>query len=998
MRRALGVFAAALTWGAVGAAGAQQMPTWIFGSGGGVSEAGEVRHFSATGLGLPAGKSEGGGITAYHGYLPRTARVRDVTPPEIVVPRDVRVSTLRDACAALVNLPAVQVTDDHDPRPRVTVTLETEPPQDIDPAGGEVRLEVGTYDVLIVARDRYGNESQASYRVDVVDGAPPRIEPVPDPTPIGGEAEAASPAGTAVELRYDCVDACDPEPAVTQEPRLVRYPLGDTGVVLRCRDSSGNEAREGVLVRVRDRTPPALAAALPDGAGAECDSPAGARYRVPRPVWADNATSAPALQLSLIVDPDGANRAFDGLPEHVDLTLGRHVLRYVAVDAAGNRGTADLTVEITDSGEPTIEVLEVPENGWHGGPGDVRVVIAIASGCSGRADGLQVNVVPPPVAMAMDGNRVTLTYREEGRYRLNITVRDAEGNEARDSSVGFGIDRNPPQAVMRVPGPIGAGDGPRTWPIFARDQRLAIDVGGEEEADGTPSGIANVTVILDPDDPARMRVLADRDFGGVGNPPLGQRVAVGVGCELTQRAGPGGVVIRDGYCGADLALDLRQVRRGAHVLEVTVTDFAGNSSTGSTRFLNLDLNTGAVELLARVTEMIQGDPGAARGALVAAARELAAVRDLSALPIEDAPHDTPLFLNAALGAAQRATIGLMQAIDAAEAPLAQRITGLVDALQRVARADVVLMHAYSASLDRQQLPRFLRDAYAVDAELLDRTLASVAQALGARAWAQAATDLSNAGFYAKSAYSAWMMDYHSVPAPIDRAAVLAEYARGRDILADIRDELSVYLTLDEPPAAVQVQRIRDRLNTVIQRLDTLARDGFRTANGQVGLTDEAYVDALIELREVANVSTEAGNRGAAVRNYQWSMMQVIRYMTQASVEDAIVSFGGGRRNWPIYRHSAELIELGVDLLDDRRVQEVINLYGLDEDAICLVTAVYHCDFRHDEGAADVDQPIPEAETADFCWARMWRPREWPGLAPAGGIPPECQYSPEGDLR
>lgn len=1000
MRQAMGVFAATCLLLLGTTAEAQQIPNWVFGSGGGESSQGPNRHFSATGLGMGVGRSEGGGYVVYHGYLAGAAAVRDDVPPVIDVPDDLDVTTQADACSALVNLPAVQVTDNRDRAPRVQVTLQSNPPQDIDPAGEEVRLEIGTYDVLIVATDKYGNESRASYRIDVEDRTPPQLIPVPNPTPVGQEAEASSPIGTPVNLRYNCIDACDPNPVAAQQPALVRYPVGDTNVAVMCRDSIGNEARHNVTVRVRDTRPPTLAAALPDDVDAECNRAGGAIYPVPRLVWQDNGTNAQDLRFSLIVDPDGANQVHDPLPGEVVLGRGRHVLRYVAVDAAGNSGTADLEVNIIDEGVPLIEVLAAPENGWHGGVEDVQVVLSISDGCSDLQNELDIDIVPPPTAMAVEGNRVTLTYRAEGRYRLAIHVEDEDGNEASDNTVGFGIDRGAPQPVIRVPSQTGVVSEDRlTWPIFARDQRLALNFGGEDESDGTPSGIANVTVILDPDDPNENRLVADHDFDGAGNPPQGQRVVAGVACENMVRGNVGGVPVRDRYCSFDLELDLREVPKGAHVLEVTVTDFAGNSSTTTAHFINADLNSGAVELIARLGDLIQnGDPGAARGNLVGASQQLTRVRDLSALAIQGSTYRTPRFLGAALAAAQLATLQLIDALDRADGALAARIEDALETLQRLGRGDVVLMQAYTASLERRNRPAFLTEAYETDVELLDLSLASIDRALGTGQWSQAATDVVGAFFFAKSAYSEWMMDYDYVPHPAQRDLVTAEYARGRDILVGIRDELNAYLTLPSPPAEVQMRRIRDRLNTVVDRLNTLVTSGFQGPGGGAGLSDASYLDALVELREVANVSTEAGNRGAWVRNYQWPMMQVIRFMTQASVEDAIASFGGGRVNWPIYLLSRELIDEGVALLDERRVQEVIDLYGLDEDAVCLVTAVYHCDYIRDEGPGDLDDPRPDDDVEPFCWDKMWRPGEWPMVPAANGVIAQCQYAPAGNLR
>ena len=118
--------------------------------------------------------------------------------------------------------------------------------------------------------------------------------------------------------------------------------------------------------------------------------------------------------------------------------------------------------------------------------------------------------------------------------------------------------------------------------------------------------------------------------------------------------------------------------------------------------------------------------------------------------------------------------------------------------------------------------------------------------------------------------------------------------------------------------------IRVRLAGVIADLDTLIADGINS-----GLTDLEYLNALLELRSVARSSATASNQGAYVRVYQLAMMQVVRWLTHffatAQYFDPV--------DQPVYELAQASIDEGVELLDQREVASVINLYGDVEKAL-----------------------------------------------------------------
>ncbi len=983
-------------------------------AGAGKAENAQYSGFFVIGGGAAAGVVGNAGLQGRITRLGGAGGVDD-QPPTIFPPDDMVVPTQADRCIGIVNIPAIRVTDNRDRSPDVTVTLRgLAQPLDVDPAGVQLELPLGSYDVVIVAVDGSENEARASFRIDVVDQTPPVIDPVPNPTPVGQEAEAASPAGTPVAYQTGCTDVCDDDPTLRREPIQARYGLGDTAIQLSCTDAAGNVAREGFTIRVRDTTPPQVAGNMPDDIAIECDSPQGATIDVPRIVWSDNGSNAGDLTLSMILNPGAVGeQRYNQIPAELTLVRGRHVLRYISVDEAGNEAMADLTVDVTDNGVPQIARVSIPENGWHSGDGPVSIVLDVADGCSGAGADLEMNILPPPSSVDINGPRVTITYENDGLYNISFTATDDDGNQASDNSIGFGIDRDAPRPAFTVPSQAGVNpNDDATKPIFALAELLPTNEGGVDEGDGVTSGVRNVTVEIDPG--AGGRIIANQDFNGNGNPPRGAVNVGNVGCEI---------VGNDGLCTEDGELNLRLLGSGAHVLRVSVTDFAGNTATRDGNFLALNLADGLPIIQDDLLAMIQaGPPAEVRGPLALAVQASSVAQRVAADLIAN-DYGTPVFLGGVLRYVQTMTIQLSQAIAAAQGGLEGDIIDATHLLLRLAQSDVQLLQQHAVD---EGIPAvgYLREAFEVDGGFVDDAVAVTRQSLDAEQWNQAAANTLLGVVHAKSMLALWIEPWAEQPDPFDIPSLVSRYAHSMDILTEIRDELTAYLRLDGAPANRNMTNIRDRLADVIARLEGMITDG--DGDGRVdfflgdpldpdaGLSDQAYVEALLDLRAVANFSAIAGNEGAWVRNYQWSIMQIVRFFVQSSIESANAVRGGNRENWPIYVRARELIAGGVDELDERQVQAVIDRYGQEEDSICLIIASYHCDFLDDEGqrrdfnpdfdpdaATDQDRVIPEEEVPAFCWAKMYRPSEWEDVVADARFPqqhPACHYAKNGDLR
>lgn len=976
-------------------ASAQQQAAQAQSSGGGASSGGNMRHLSSTGVGMAVGRSAGGNVVAYNGFLARAVGARDTQPPVFDPPPvnlQAAIGANAQACSATVAVPAVRVVDNRDPAPVITAALQTNPVQMLNPAGQMVNLAPGSYDVLLTATDRRGNVARASYRIIVADGTVPTLANVPDPTPIGREAEAAAPAGTAVNVGVPrCSDVCDANPTLSSNAP-VRYPVGDTNVDWVCVDAGGNRAAAArTVVRVRDRTAPAVAGGAPQAFAADCNNPAGSLVRVPGVAWQDNADSANQLTYSLVVDPAGANQAFDPIPATVTLTGGPHVLRYIARDRSGNVGRYDLNVNVSDVSAPRVAVLNAPQTGWYNQDADVQV--RITDNCSTLVGGMRVVVDPPAQAQAINGDVLTLRYTSDGIINLRLTVTDGANNEVTDNSVAFGIDRGPPSASVVVPSQIGVvANNQVTWPLFAVAETLALNVGADDPSDGVASGVLRVQVFLDPDGQGRpSRTLADRTFQGQGAPTRGAAEVGNIRC-TDNRAGDAAAV-----CNADGEIELRRLPIGPHVVRTVVTDFAGSVSTVDARFTNANLFEGLDVLSARMGLRLQqgGLPPAVAAELQQSLEDLEKGSTLAQREVPNSPYGTPLFLGSALKAVQDGTTDLDQAIQASlrDAPqFEETVLGYVSLLHRIAWSDLELYREY---VEDRNLPagfvggeRFLLAEYSTDMANSEDWLAEMTRAMEEQDWNASAAASLECFFGLKSADSGWMMNYGADFDP-DPDVYLAEYERGRNILEEVRLEMAAY-----PRGAggsQKMEQMRDDLDLVVGDLDRLIENDFDSPNG---LSDQVYVEDLINLQLVAASSQTAANQGAWVRNYQWALMQVVRYMAFASTAKAIRVNQGARRNWPLFQFASQRITEGVGYLRDRRVSQAIDLY-LDQASTCSIAAVYHCHYLTDEdtgGRVDTDEPYL-ADVVEPCWDIMLRPDEWAGAPPAinQGPPPACRF-------
>ena len=139
----------------------------------------------------------------------------------------------------------------------------------------------------------------------------------------------------------------------------------------------------------------------------------------------------------------------------------------------------------------------------------------------------------------------------------------------------------------------------------------------------------------------------------------------------------------------------------------------------------------------------------------------------------------------------------------------------------------------------------------------------------------------------------------------------------------------------------------------------------------------------------------AGNQGAYVRTYQYAIMQVVRWLAHFSLRTAEIFDPVAQ---PLYAYADQSMVEGVELLENRSVQQVIDLYGDVDKALCPLIGVYHCWFIRDERVLNVgvesDLPYPEEDIPEACWdLGMVPPSEWAVAAEDDDpIIPQCRIT------
>ncbi len=788
-------------------------------------------------------------------------------------------------------------------------------PRVVPEVEGPAVLPLGETRLVWTAANRFGRQSHWAEYVTVEDTVPPVLEAT---EPV--LAEATSPSGTPVALpEPEVTDVCDAAPEVSwhvcrdgrgnpcracwtvedlewgvgrvlgdRNPACLctdaplRFPPETTDVTVIAADGSGSCASARFDVTVQDTTPPQLDVAELE---AVCRT-----APIPHVTVRDNGSPEEAVALTCRLDTDDEPGDCGRI---VTFEPGEHWVEYVARDEAGNEAQARLEFSISDRDEtpPALTWGELPAI-WTSGE---AVVEAVATDdCDAAVD---VVFTPEPASQEADGPRHTAVFDGEGVWDVEVAATDDAGGETRRGVPSFGIDRTAPTVSFSGLDPVADPDDPLTWPVFVAGDVIDFRAGGRDAAGVANSGLGQVAAELTHQGTGEARLLLDVRFDpGGAVPPVGPARLKNLRC--ADHVPEGG----SSWCTPDGDLLVEALEGGDWHLRVAAVDVAGNAGVVERRFTVLDW--------------------------AAAVRRAGAVA--AALLAGDASPLTALLL-AEVRAQQDAAVRAVEAPELLGNALLYTYT-FVAALQR----------AEDEGLDDRGTSLLLtRGAYAAMARLAEET----ADEVGADDpdVEQAAEHLVRARDFLLSEPPAHLA---SVLA-LENALFYLRHAREPDLVEDEVDasdaaarlalRLSAYLVVDGANGADEVAGLRDLAESILDEelyLKVLNRHLLPTLQ-----VNTAFLELLVRSSELAAGLAEAQDVWVWVRNWQWPVSLQIRELARVGLEEAARVLGDDPADPadPVLAEARRRYDEGIELLDDRLVDEALELYV---DARCLVFEVY----------------------------------------------------------
>jgi large repetitive protein len=461
----------------------------------------------------------------------------------------------------------------------------------------------GTYRLEVTATDAAGNTSgpaSSAYVLDTLPPAAPTLVAPVGPTHVrtwtvrwsgeaGTTARCVLTLGTTV-LATD--SACAPV-----RDWLLSGVDGTYTVTVDLLDAAGNRSEASSTSVLLDTTPPAAAVFTVE--------PATSSTRTPS--W--GVTSAEGTLVCRLTGPDGAVLLdadcaspvvgqLEGQPD------GLFTLVVVVRDAAGNLSAERTSTYLLDTRAPLVpRILTGPPP-----TGSTRSVSWTSTSDDGEA--LECLLVGPDGAIGSwtscaSGSFSTTLTGADGPYALHVRARDAAQNLSAEATWGYLLDTTPPPPVGVVaprspwnsrtpswqftpePGAhlecrVQGGSWTACSTPFALDLAGApdgayvVEVRAVDAAGNTGPGVAT-TYVLDTTPPASPVFTQVPPTSFVRTPTWRWDVpadAVSATCRLT---GPLGLLAL-GPCGPSFTTDLTGQPDGSYLLEVLVTDAAGNDS------------------------------------------------------------------------------------------------------------------------------------------------------------------------------------------------------------------------------------------------------------------------------------------------------------------------------------------------------------------------------------------------------------------------------------
>jgi uncharacterized repeat protein (TIGR03803 family) len=344
-----------------------------------------------------------------------TITVKDTTPPVITAPANI-VTEATSASGAVATFTASAIDTVSGP---VSVTS--------DIVSGST-FALGTTTVNITATDAAGNASSGSFTVTVRDTTAPVIAPqanlVIEATGANGAVATFTPSATDIVSGNVAVLASIASGST--------FPLGTTAVTLTARDAAGNVSSVAFTVTVQDTTAPIVA--TQDNLIVEATSAVGAVV-----TFTPSAIDIVNGAVTVVASPASGST----------FALGTTTVTLTATDAAGNKGSKTFTVTVRDTKAPVIS-----------SPGNLIAEATSASGAAVSFSASATDLVDGAVSVSSSvasGSTFAI-----GTTTVTLTSNDAAGNTATTTFTVTVRDTTKPvltlpaNQTLEATGPAGA--------------------------------------------------------------------------------------------------------------------------------------------------------------------------------------------------------------------------------------------------------------------------------------------------------------------------------------------------------------------------------------------------------------------------------------------------------------------------------------------------------------------------------------------------------------